>query len=107
MDWEEFETERGLVLRDVSAKIRKDIPRQNRFEHVEAISRPYPANYALDKNTDEFCHCVELYNEVYCEHDHSDNAIEVIKLRMMLLTYLYKRVSSVNQGTCNATESLY
>ena len=51
-DWEEFETKRNLaLLLDASPKIWKDIPRQNRFEHVEAISKPYPANYALDKKT--------------------------------------------------------
>ena len=50
--WEEFETKRNLaLLLDASPKIRKDIPRQNRFEYVEAISKPNPANYALDKNS--------------------------------------------------------
>ena len=52
-DWEEFETKRNLaLLLDASMpKIWKDIPRQHRFEHVEAILKPYPANYALDENT--------------------------------------------------------
>ena len=52
-DWEEFETKRNLaLLLDASMpKIWKDIPRQNRFENVEAILNPHPANYALDKNT--------------------------------------------------------
>ena len=51
-DWEEFEIKRNLaLLLDPSATIRKDIPRQNRFEHVEAISKPYLVNYALYKNT--------------------------------------------------------
>ena len=51
-DWEEFEIKRNLaLLLDASARIRKDILRQNRFEHIEAISKPYLANYLLDKNT--------------------------------------------------------
>ena len=51
-DWEEFETKRNLaLLLNASPKIWKDIPRQNRFENVEAILNPHPANYALDKNT--------------------------------------------------------
>ena len=52
-DWEEFETKRSLaLLLDASMqKIWQDIPRQNRFEYVEAILKPYPANYVLDKNT--------------------------------------------------------
>ena len=52
-DWEEFETKRNLaLLLDASMpKIWKDIPRQNRFEYVEAILNPRLANYALDKNT--------------------------------------------------------
>ena len=51
--WEEFETLRNLaLLLDASMpKIWKDIPRQHRFEYVEAILKPYPANYALDENT--------------------------------------------------------
>ena len=51
--WEEFETKRNLaLLLDASMpKIWKDIPRQHRFEYVEAILKPYPANYALDENT--------------------------------------------------------
>ena len=51
-DWGEFETKRNLaLLLGASSKIWKDIPRQHRFEHVEVMSKPYPANYALDKNT--------------------------------------------------------
>ena len=52
-DWEEFETKRNLaLLLDASMpKIWKDNPRQHRFEFVEAILKPYPANYALDENT--------------------------------------------------------
>ena len=52
-DWEEFETKRNLaLLLDASMpKIWKDIPRQHRFEHVEAMLKPYLANYALDENT--------------------------------------------------------
>ena len=39
-DWEEFETQRNLaLLLDASPKIRKDIPRQNRFEYVEGSLR--------------------------------------------------------------------
>ena len=52
-DWEEFETKRNLaLLLDASMpKIWKNIPRQRRFEYVEAMLKPYPANYALDENT--------------------------------------------------------
>ena len=52
-DWEEFETKRNLALLLYASmpKIWKDIPRQHRFEYVEAILKPYPANYALDENT--------------------------------------------------------
>lgn len=51
-DWEEFEAKRNLaLLLGASPKIWKDIQRQNRFEYVEAISKPNPGNYALEKNT--------------------------------------------------------
>ncbi|XP_029198406.2 uncharacterized protein LOC114963371 [Acropora millepora] len=165
-DWEEFETKRNLaLLLDASMpKIWKNsnIPRQRRFEYVEAMLKLYRANYALDENTGRsfgkskgsileevmislkgqiesyftepwtkklvlllvdagkllsqtetrneefpsllpedamrssseicsrmrrleewdkfFSNVEELYNEVYCEHDHSNNAIDVKKI---------------------------